>query len=116
VLVVACPATPETRHLVNAEVLAALGPKGYVVNIARGSIIDEAALIASLERRAIAGAGLDVFTDEPRVPTALIERDDVVLYPHIGSATEETRYAMGRSVIDNLVAHFEGRGALTPAA
>jgi lactate dehydrogenase-like 2-hydroxyacid dehydrogenase len=116
VLVVACPGGAETRHLVNAEVLTALGPKGYLVNIARGSIVDEAALIAALEKGAIAGAGLDVFADEPRVPEALIRRDDVVVYPHIGSATEETRYAMGRAVIDNLVAHFEGRGVLTPAA
>jgi lactate dehydrogenase-like 2-hydroxyacid dehydrogenase len=116
VLVVACPGGAETRHLVNAEVLTALGPKGYLVNIARGSIVDEPALIAALEKGAIAGAGLDVFADEPRIPEALIRRDDVVLYPHIGSATEDTRYAMGRAVIDNLVAHFEGRGVLTPAA
>jgi lactate dehydrogenase-like 2-hydroxyacid dehydrogenase len=116
VLVVACPGGAETRHLVNAEVLAALGGKGYLVNIARGSIVDETALIAALEQGTIAGAGLDVFADEPRVPEALLKRDNVVVYPHIGSATEETRHQMGRAVIDNLVAHFEGRGALTPAA
>ena len=114
VLVVACPGGAETRHMVNAEVMAALGKTGWLVNIARGSIVDEEALVEALKAGTIAGAGLDVFEDEPNVPEALIGMENVVLFPHLGSGTEETRAAMGQMMLDNLVAHFEGRGALTP--
>ena len=110
-LVVACPGGPVTKNMVNAEVLTALGKKGTIVNIARGSIIDEPALVHALETGAIKAAGLDVFADEPHVPSALLERDDVVLLPHVGSATVETREAMGRLVLDNVDA-FLARGEL----
>ncbi len=106
IVVVCCPATPETRHLVNATVLAALGPDGYLVNIARGSVVDEAALVAALEAGGIAGAGLDVFEDEPHPHPALLTMDTVSLSPHIGSGTHETRAAMGQSMIDSLLTHF----------
>ena len=106
VLVVCCPATPETRHLVDGSILAALGADGYLVNIARGSVVDEAALVAALQAGTIAGAGLDVFEDEPRPLPALLAMDNVSLSPHIGSGTHETRAAMGKSMIDSLVAHF----------
>ena len=111
---VACPGGEATRNLVNRAVIDAIGPKGYVVNISRGSVIDEPALIEALKDGRIAGAGLDVFVDEPRVPQALIEMDNVVLQPHVGSATHQTRRAMGQLVIDNLAAHFAGRKLLTP--
>ncbi len=96
-----------TRHLVNAEVLDALGPEGFIVNVARGSVIDEAALVKALQDKHIAGAGLDVFEDEPRVPEALWSQDNVVLLPHIASATRETRQAMADLVFDNLHSFFE---------
>jgi lactate dehydrogenase-like 2-hydroxyacid dehydrogenase len=114
ILVVAIPGGAATRHMVNAEVLAALGKRGWLVNIARGSIIDDAALIDALQKGTIAGAGLDVFQDEPNVPEPLIGMENVVLFPHLGSGTEETRAAMGKMMLDNLVAHFSGKGALTP--
>src|SRR5262249_35987391 len=94
-LVVACPGGPATENMVNAEVLAALGRKGTIINIARGSIIDEAALVDALVNGTIKGAGLDVFADEPNVPAALLKMDNVVLLPHVGSATHQTRKAMG---------------------
>jgi lactate dehydrogenase-like 2-hydroxyacid dehydrogenase len=99
---------------VNEEVLRALGPKGILVNIARGSVVDEQALVRCLQEGALGGAALDVFEDEPKVPEALWKMDNVVLVPHIGSATRETRAAMGNLTIDNLVAHFSGRPVLTP--
>jgi len=114
-LVVACPGGAATRHLVSARVIAALGPKGAVINIARGSVIDQAALVMALAERKLAGAGLDVFEDEPRVPEALTKLDSVVLTPHVGSATEATRLAMGRLMLDNLAAQFAGKPLLTPA-
>ena len=95
-----------TRHLINAEVLEALGPRGFLVNVARGSVIDEAALVRALVERRIAGAGLDVFEHEPRVPAELLALDNVVMLPHIASATEETRAAMAQRVLDNLAAFF----------
>src|SRR6185369_11544601 len=94
-LVVACPGGPATQHMVNAEVLAALGKKGTIINIARGSIIDEAALVKALADGTIKSAGLDVFTDEPKIPADLLAMEHVVLLPHVGSATRETRQAMG---------------------
>jgi lactate dehydrogenase-like 2-hydroxyacid dehydrogenase len=113
VLMVASPGGAGTRHLVNREVIEALGPKGVLVNIARGSVIDEAALTAALADGRLGGAGLDVFEDEPRVPEALFQLDNVVLQPHHASGTHDTRAAMGRLVVDNLKAHFAGRPLLT---
>ncbi|HEV2300198.1 MAG TPA: NAD(P)-dependent oxidoreductase, partial [Stellaceae bacterium] len=115
ILAVACPGGAATRHLVGEEVIAALGPKGSLVNIARGSVVDEGALVAALRSGALGAAGLDVFENEPNVPEALLEMENVVLMPHTGSATHETRAAMGNLVIDNLLAHFSGRPLLTPA-
>jgi lactate dehydrogenase-like 2-hydroxyacid dehydrogenase len=108
-LVVACPGGPATRNLVDAGVLAALGAKGTLVNIARGSIVDEAALVAALASGTIKGAGLDVFADEPNIPAPLLAMDNVVLLPHVGSATRETRQAMGELCKANLDAWFAGR-------
>ena len=95
-----------TRHLVNSDVLNALGQSGYLINVARGSVVDKAALIAALTERRIAGAGLDVFEDEPRVPDALMALDNVVLTPHTASATHETRRAMADLVLENLHAFY----------
>ena len=102
VLIVSCPATAATRHLVNAEVLRRLGPEGFLVNVARGSIVDEAALIAALTRAQLAGAALDVFANEPHVPEALRSSERVLLTPHVASATVETRNAMADMVLHNL--------------
>ena len=113
-LVLACPGGPETRHIINTKILKTLGPKGYVINVARGSVINTEDLLIALSNRDIAGAGLDVYETEPDVPQALISMDNVVLLPHIGSATAETRGAMGQLVISNILAHFEGRPLLTP--
>ena len=115
-LMVACPGGAATRHLVDAGVIAALGPKGAIINIARGSVIDEAALVAALAAGRLAGAGLDVFADEPRVPSALFGLETVVLTPHVGSATHATRRAMGQLMVDNLRAHFAGKPLLTRCA
>ena len=112
--VVAIPGGPATKHTVNAKVIEALGPKGYLINIARGSVIDEQALVDALISGKLGGAGLDVFQDEPRVPEALFALDTVVLQPHVGSATTETRLAMGRLMVDNLLAYFADKPLLTP--
>src|SRR5438552_3816896 len=112
-LVVACPGGEATRNIVNADVLAALGKKGTLVNIARGSIVDEPALVAALKASVIKGAGLDVFADEPHIPAELFAMDNVVLLPHVGSATRETRQAMGDLCKANLDAYFAGKGVLT---
>ncbi|RZU01064.1 2-hydroxyacid dehydrogenase [Rivibacter subsaxonicus] len=104
-----------TRHLVNTEVLDALGPDGFLINVARGSVVDEAALVKALVERRIAGAGLDVFDSEPNVPPALFELENVVLLPHVASATRETRQAMADRVVDNLAAFFAGRALLSAA-
>jgi lactate dehydrogenase-like 2-hydroxyacid dehydrogenase len=112
-LVVACPGGAATRGIVNTQVLAALGKKGTLVNIARGSIVDEPALVKALQDGTIKGAGLDVFANEPHVPAALLEMDQVVLLPHVGSATHETRKAMGDLCKANLDAWFAGKGVLT---
>ena len=116
ILAVACPGGEATRHLVGRKVIEALGPEGTLVNIARGSVVDEEALVAALETRAIGGAGLDVFAAEPNVPPALMRLENVVLMPHTGSATHQTRRAMGDLVIANLLAHFAGQPLLTPVA
>jgi lactate dehydrogenase-like 2-hydroxyacid dehydrogenase len=112
-LIVACPGGPATKNIVNAEVLAALGKKGTLVNIARGSIVDEPALVAALLSGTIKGAGLDVFADEPKVPPALLAMENVVLLPHVGSATDETRKAMGDLCKANLDAWFGEKKTLT---
>ena len=114
-LVVITAGGAATRHLVDADVLDALGPRGFLVNVARGSVIDEAALVRALAERRIAGAGLDVFENEPHVPRALFELDNVVLLPHIASGTEETRQAMADRVFDNLQGFFRDGRMVSPA-
>ncbi|RVU16024.1 2-hydroxyacid dehydrogenase [Methylobacterium oryzihabitans] len=116
VLIVVAPGGPETRNIVDREVLAALGPEGVLVNVARGTLVDEDALAAALADGTIQSAGLDVFADEPRVPQALIAQEHTVLLPHVGSASTHTRNAMGQLVIDNLVSWFSGKGPVTPVA
>jgi lactate dehydrogenase-like 2-hydroxyacid dehydrogenase len=113
-LVVITPGGAATRKLINAEVLRALGPRGILVNVARGSVVDEAALIEALENGVIAGAALDVFETEPQVPERLTKLPNVLLSPHIGSATEATRQAMADLVVANLQAHFGARPLLSP--
>ena len=113
-LVAACPGGEATRNLINRAAIDALGPKGVVVNIARGAVIDEPELIAALKEGRLGGAGLDVFVDEPRVPEAFFAMDNVVLQPHVGSATFPTREAMGQLVIDNLALFFAGKPLKTP--
>lgn len=113
-LVVAVAGGGDTRHLVSKEVIDALGPQGYLINIARGSAVDEEALTTALQTRAIAGAALDVFRVEPCFPEALVQLDNVLLLPHIGTATHETRAAMGELVIDNLKSFFDTGSLLTP--
>nr|XP_043623621.1 glyoxylate/hydroxypyruvate/pyruvate reductase 2KGR isoform X2 [Erigeron canadensis] len=114
ILIVACPLTEETRHIINREVLDALGPKGFLINIGRGPHIDEPELVSALVEGRIAGAGLDVFENEPHVPEELFGLDNVVLLPHVGSGTVETRNAMADLVIGNLEAHFNKKPLLTP--
>src|SRR3954452_9152868 len=113
VLMVVTPGGPETAKLVNAKVLDALGPQGFLVNIARGSVIDEPVLLRYLQEKRIAGAGLDVFADEPRVPPEFFTLENAVLFPHVGSATAETRKAMGDLQIENLRLHFAGKPVKT---
>ena len=114
ILMVAAPGGPQTRHLVDARVLAALGRDGVLVNIARGSLVDEAALIAALSDGVILAAGLDVYEREPSVPAELIALDNAVLLPHVGSATGHSRTAMANLVVDNLLSWVDGKGPLTP--
>ena len=109
-----CPLTPATHHLIGAEELRAMRPTAHLVNTARGPVVDEDALVAALEAGEIAGAGLDVFEDEPRVHPGLLGRDDVVLLPHVGSATVETRTAMADLAADNVLAVLAGEEPLTP--
>ena len=113
-LVVITPGGAGTFHMINADVLKALGPQGYLINVARGSVVDEAALVEALQKGVIAGAGLDVFEKEPHPLEALCKLDNVVLTPHMASATRETRQAMADLTVANLQAHFSGRPALTP--
>ncbi len=110
-LVVACAGSADTRHLVSASILRALGPHAYLVNVARGSVVDEAALVQTLLSGGLGGAALDVFEDEPRVPEALIAMENVVLVPHLGSATSQTRRAMAELMLDN-IKHYIGTGQL----
>lgn len=115
-LVVACAGGPATRRLVSAEVLEALGPRGFLINISRGSVVDEAALVRALADKRIAGAALDVFENEPHVPQELLSMENVVLLPHVGSGTHETRAAMGNLVLSNLKSYFATGRLLTPVA
>lgn len=113
-LIVITPGGAGTRHLINAEVLAALGPRGILINMARGTVVDDAALMAAIESRTIHSAGLDVFTNEPDVPQAYLAMDHIVLLPHVGSATEYTRLRMQQLVVDNIEAWVAGEPPLTP--
>lgn len=113
-LIVAAAGGAQSRGVVNRAVLDALGPEGILVNIARGSVVDEPALVAALTESTLGGAGLDVFADEPKVPEELFKLGNVVLQPHRASATIETRIAMGDLVIRNLAAHFSGQELATP--
>jgi lactate dehydrogenase-like 2-hydroxyacid dehydrogenase len=113
-LMVVVPGNAATRHIVDAEVLEALGPDGVLVNVGRGTVVDEAALIGALKTRTIRAAGLDVYEDEPHVPQELIDLDNAVLLPHVGSASKPTRRAMGQLVVDNLTSWFAEGRALTP--
>ncbi len=113
-LLVITPGGAATKNLINAEVLRALGAQGYLINVARGSVVDELALIEALQKGVIAGAGLDVYADEPRVPEALRALPNVVLTPHMASGTAQTRKAMSDLALGNLEAHFDGRALLTP--
>lgn len=114
VLLSIAPGGEATRGLVNAAVLQALGPQGILVNVGRGSVVDERALIEALANKTILSAGLDVFEDEPNVPPELIAMEHVVLLPHVGSASVHTRQAMGQLMVDNLLSWFAGKGPLTP--
>jgi lactate dehydrogenase-like 2-hydroxyacid dehydrogenase len=114
VLIAACPGGNATRRLVSAAVLDSLGSSGFFINIARGSVVDEQALVERLVDKRIAGAGLDVFVNEPIVPEELLQLQNVVLQPHIGSATERTRRAMGDLVLANLAAYFNNSTLSTP--
>jgi len=108
-LVVAASAQPSSHHIINRDVLKALGPTGILINVARGSLVDEDALVAMLQNDEIAGAGLDVFEREPQVPAPLFSMENVVLTPHVGSDTVETRKAMVDLAVDNIIAHFAGQ-------
>ncbi len=114
VVVIAVPGGPTTRHLINAERLAQMKPGGILVNIARGDVVDEAALVETLQQGRIGGAGLDVYEHEPRIHPALLQMENVTLLPHLGTAALEVRTAMGLMAVDNLIAHAEGRPLPNP--
>jgi len=114
VLIAIVPGGPATKNMISAEVLKALGPNGVLINVARGSVVDEPALIEALQNKTILAAGLDVFAQEPKVPQALIDMKNVVLLPHVASATDWTRRAMGQLVVDNLAAWAAGKDPITP--
>jgi len=114
ILIVAAPGGSETKNIVDAKVLEALGPDGVLINISRGSLVDEPALIEALQQRKIYAAGLDVFADEPHTPAALLALDNAVLLPHVGSASHRTRQAMSDLVVANLYSWIDGKGPLTP--
>ena len=113
-LVIITPGGAGTKHMINAEVMKALGPRGYLINVARGSVVDEHALVAALQQGVIAGAGLDVYENEPHPLEALWSMDNVVLTPHMASGTRETRQAMADLAVNNLRAHFAGQPLLSP--
>ena len=114
ILVAMTPGGPATKNLINADVLKALGPEGIFINMARGSVVDEPALIQALKDKTIMSAGLDVFVREPEVPAELMAMENVVLFPHLGSGSVYTRTQMDQLVVDNLVAWAAGKGPLTP--
>ena len=116
VLMVIVPGGAATRNMINAEVLAALGPEGILINVARGSVVDEPALVEALKKRKITAAGLDVFAKEPDVPAELLTMENVVLLPHIGSGSLFTREKMDQLVVDNILAWAQGKPPLTPVA
>jgi lactate dehydrogenase-like 2-hydroxyacid dehydrogenase len=116
ILMVIVPGGPATKNMINAQVLDALGPDGILINMARGSVVDEPALIDALRQRKILSAGLDVYVKEPEVPSELIAMDHVVLFPHLGSASTHTREMMDRLVVDNILAWAAGKPPLTPVA
>jgi lactate dehydrogenase-like 2-hydroxyacid dehydrogenase len=116
VLLVITPGGAATKNLINAEVLAALGRDGILINMARGSVVDEPALIKALQDKTIMSAGLDVYQREPEVPPELIAMDHLVLFPHLGSASVATRERMDQLIVDNLVAWAAGKPPLTPVA
>lgn len=116
VLILLVPDTPATRGIVDRRILAALGPDGVLINVARGTIVDEPALVEALSDKVLGGAGLDVFAHEPEVPDTLLGLENVVLLPHLGSATVDTRLAMADLVVRNLQAFFRGEPLLTPVA
>jgi lactate dehydrogenase-like 2-hydroxyacid dehydrogenase len=113
-LICIVPGGAGTKHIVNTEVMNALGPEGVLINVARGSVVDEHALIAALRERRLGWAGLDVFENEPKIPDALKSLENVVLLPHVGSATVETRAAMGSLTVDNILSHMKDGSVLTP--
>ena len=113
-VVLAVPASPATRHLMGAETLSQMRPTAILINIARGDVVDESALIAALQSRQIAGAGLDVYEQEPKVPAALVALENVTLLPHLGTAALEVREAMGMMAIANLAAHLDGKPLPNP--
>jgi lactate dehydrogenase-like 2-hydroxyacid dehydrogenase len=115
-LVVIVPGGPSTNKMINAEVMKALGPRGVIINVARGTVVDEQAMVAALKSGTILAAGLDVFEKEPHVPDELKSMQNVVLLPHIGSASVVTRNAMDQLVVDNLKSWFAGKGPLNPVA
>jgi lactate dehydrogenase-like 2-hydroxyacid dehydrogenase len=114
VLIAACPGGPSTSKLINAQAISALGKDGIFVNISRGSVVDQEALLTALQSGALGGAGLDVFNDEPNVPSAFFDLPHVVLQPHQGSATFDTRAAMGQLTLDNISAFVAGKNLVTP--
>jgi lactate dehydrogenase-like 2-hydroxyacid dehydrogenase len=114
ILIVCCPGGDKTRHLIDGAVLSALGSSGFLVNVSRGTVVDEAALTDALENGLIRGAALDVFEKEPLIGSRLATLSNVVLTPHVGSATEETRHTMLRLALDNIHRVLDGSCALTP--
>jgi hydroxypyruvate reductase len=116
VLIMACPGGESTHHIADEGVFSALGNKGFFINVARGSVVKTDDLLVALSNKTIAGAGLDVYENEPQVPEALLSMDNVVLLPHIGGGTYETRANMGQLVIANIAAHFSGEPLLSPIA
>ncbi|WP_299770943.1 2-hydroxyacid dehydrogenase [uncultured Tateyamaria sp.] len=114
VIICITPGGPSTHHIVNADVMEALGPEGTLINVSRGSVIDEAAMVAALQSGKLGYAALDVFEEEPKIPDALKTMSNVILLPHVGSATHETRAAMGALVVDNLISHLENGLVITP--
>ncbi|WP_299209652.1 2-hydroxyacid dehydrogenase [uncultured Tateyamaria sp.] len=114
VIICITPGGPSTHHIVNADVIEALGPDGTLINVSRGSVIDEAAMVAALQSGKLGYAALDVFEEEPKIPDALKTMSKVILLPHVGSATHETRAAMGTLVVDNLISHLDNGLVITP--